>query len=187
MHEQAEEFSRQEKILKLISSELTRNTTRVVEQAVKAEVHQSVLPSLETITRAEVKAVINEQVANGLIEVVNRVSYLHISQDNKKDYGTNAHTQGLPGEIEKMLLRPSISNHYASLLTQTLMPVLERQIKDTLSSAFLQFHAQHSANLQQEMMRELRNELSVIKSDLGSWHGEALRSQEVRFTLLSFI
>ncbi len=86
-----------------------------------------------------------------------------------------------------MLLRPSISNHYASLLTQTLMPVLERQIKDTLSSAFLQFHAQHSANLQQEMMRELRNELSVIKSDLGSWHGEALRSQEVRFPLLFFI
>jgi hypothetical protein len=79
LHEQAEEFTRQEKILKLISSELTRNTTRVVEQAVKTEVQQSVLPSLETITRAEVKAVINEQVANGLIEVVNRVSYFHIS------------------------------------------------------------------------------------------------------------
>jgi len=75
MHEQAEEFARQEKILKLISSELTRNTTRVVEQAVKAEVQQSVLPSLESITRAEVKAVLNDQVSNGMIEVVNRVSY----------------------------------------------------------------------------------------------------------------
>jgi transposase-like protein len=74
MHEQAEEYARQEKILKLISSELTRNTTRVVEQAVKTEVQQSVLPSLESITRAEVKAVLSDQVSNGVVELVNRVA-----------------------------------------------------------------------------------------------------------------
>lgn len=73
MHEQAEEFARQEKILKLISSELTRNTTRVVEQAVKTEVQQSVLPSLESITRTEVKAVLSDQVSSGVVELVNRV------------------------------------------------------------------------------------------------------------------
>jgi len=74
MHEQAEEYARQEKILKLISSELTRNTTRVVEQAVKTEVQQSVLPSLESITRAEVKAVLSDQIGSGVIELVNRVT-----------------------------------------------------------------------------------------------------------------
>lgn len=74
MHEQAEEYARQEKILKLISSELTRNTTRVVEQAVKTEVQQSVLPSLESITRAEVKAVLSDQIGSGITELVNRVS-----------------------------------------------------------------------------------------------------------------
>jgi hypothetical protein len=74
MHEQAEEYARQEKILKLISSELTRNTTRVVEQAVKTEVQQSVLPSLESITRAEVKAVLSEQIGSGVVELVNRVT-----------------------------------------------------------------------------------------------------------------
>jgi len=74
MHEQAEEFARQEKILKLISSELTRNTTRVVEQAVKTEVQQSVLPSLESITRAEVKAVLSDQIGSGVVELVNRVT-----------------------------------------------------------------------------------------------------------------
>lgn len=73
MNEQAEEYARQEKILKLISSELTRNTTRVVEQAVKTEVQQSVLPSLESITRAEVKAVLNDQIGSGISELVNRV------------------------------------------------------------------------------------------------------------------
>jgi len=77
LHEQAEDFARQEKILKLISTELTRNTTRVVEQAVKTEVQQSVLPSLENITRTEVKAALNEHIGNGLIEVVNRVCNLN--------------------------------------------------------------------------------------------------------------
>ena len=52
-NEQAADFVRQEKILKLISTELTKNTTRVVEMAVKAEVQNSVLPSLENITKTE--------------------------------------------------------------------------------------------------------------------------------------
>lgn len=65
-HEQAEDFTRQEKILKLISTELTRNTTRVVEMAVKAEVQNSVLPALENITRTEVRSALNEHVGGSL-------------------------------------------------------------------------------------------------------------------------
>ena len=48
-NEQAADFIRQEKILKLISTELTKNTTRVVEMAVKAEVQQSVVISKRTV------------------------------------------------------------------------------------------------------------------------------------------
>jgi hypothetical protein len=74
-HEQAEDFNRQEKILKLISTELTRNTTRVVEMAVKAEVQNSVLPALEHITRTEVRAALNEHVGRGLTEFIQNVRY----------------------------------------------------------------------------------------------------------------
>lgn len=73
IHEQEQEFSRQEKILKLISSELTRNTTRVVEVAVKSEVQNSVLPSLEAITRNEVRDALNDQVGRGLVDVISQV------------------------------------------------------------------------------------------------------------------
>lgn len=73
-HEQAEDFARQEKILKLISTELTRNTTRVVEMAVKNEVQNSVLPSLESITKNEVKAALNDQVGKGLVDKITQVS-----------------------------------------------------------------------------------------------------------------
>lgn len=72
-HEQAADFVRQEKILKLISTELTKNTTRVVEMAVKAEVQTSVLPSLENITRNEVKAALNNQIAKGLSDSMKQV------------------------------------------------------------------------------------------------------------------
>lgn len=75
MHEQAEEFARQEKILKLISTELTRNTTRVVEMAVKNEIQNSVLPSLENITKNEVKGALNDQIGISLIDVINRVNF----------------------------------------------------------------------------------------------------------------
>lgn len=78
-HEQVEDFARQEKILKLISTELTRNTTRVVEMAVKNEVQNSVLPSLETITRTEVKAALNDHVGQGLVEFINQVCVPYFS------------------------------------------------------------------------------------------------------------
>lgn len=74
--EQAADIARQEKLLKLISSELTKNTTRVVEMAVKAEVQNSVLPSLENITKTEVKAALNGQIAKGLGDSMNQVCFL---------------------------------------------------------------------------------------------------------------
>lgn len=71
--EQQADFVRQEKILKLISSELTKNTTRVVELAVKSEVQNSVLPSLENITRTELKSALNGPMAKHLADAVKQV------------------------------------------------------------------------------------------------------------------
>ena len=77
--EQAADIARQEKLLKLISNELTKNTTRVVEMAVKAEVQNSVLPSLESITKNEVRAALNGQIAKGVGDSMNQVFFLRIS------------------------------------------------------------------------------------------------------------
>lgn len=71
--EQAADFVRQEKILKLISTELTKNTTRVVEMAVKTEIQNSVLPSLETITKQEVKMALSSQIAKGVSDAMKMV------------------------------------------------------------------------------------------------------------------
>ncbi|KAJ3997522.1 hypothetical protein F5050DRAFT_1399834 [Lentinula boryana] len=157
IHEQEADFARQEKILKLISSELTRNTTRVVEVAVKNEVQTSVLPSLEAITRKEVKDALNDQVGRGLVDVI---------------------SQRIPVEMEKLLTRPDISGHYSHILSSQLTPMIERHIKDAVSKTLIPLYSQQSSAMHQELVRELRNELHSFKSEMTSWQSEMIRSQD---------
>jgi hypothetical protein len=67
-------MARQEQIIKLISTELTRNTTRVVEVAVKAEIQNSVLPAIEAVARSEIKSVASGQLSKGFGDSLKQVS-----------------------------------------------------------------------------------------------------------------
>ncbi|KAJ3840135.1 hypothetical protein F5878DRAFT_614147 [Lentinula raphanica] len=156
-HDQEAEFARQEKILKLISSELTRNTTRVVEVAVKTEVQNSVLPSLEAITRKEVKDALNDQVGRGLVDVI---------------------SQRIPAEMEKLLLRPDISGHFSHILSSQLTPMIERHVKEAVGKTMIPLYSQQSTNSHQELLRELRNELHLFKSETTTLQSEIIRNQE---------
>ncbi|KAI0928852.1 hypothetical protein AcW2_004723 [Taiwanofungus camphoratus] len=156
-NEQAADFVRQEKILKLISTELTKNTTRVVEMAVKAEVQSSVLPSLESITKTEVKAALNNQISKGL-------------SDSMK--------QNLPNEIERMLLRPDVSSHIARTVSSSVTPVIERQVKDAISKTLIPAYTQQSSTMHQELSREIHSEILNLKKEVITWQSEALRGQE---------
>lgn len=44
----------------------------------KSVVHNQVLPALENATRAEVKAAVEDQIANGLIDVISQVGFRDI-------------------------------------------------------------------------------------------------------------
>ncbi|KAJ7074239.1 hypothetical protein C8F01DRAFT_1099751 [Mycena amicta] len=156
-YDQSEDFSRQEKILKLISTELTRNTTRVVEMAVKSEVQTSVLPALEAMTAHEVKTALNERVTAGFVDIVN---------------------QSLPVEIEKLLLRADISAHFAHMLSANLTPLIDRHVKETVNKTLIPAFSQQTAAMHQELLRELRSDIHGIKTELTSWQSEAFRSQE---------
>ncbi|TBU32354.1 hypothetical protein BD311DRAFT_654740 [Dichomitus squalens] len=151
-NEQAADFVRQEKILKLISTELTRNTTRVVEMAVKSEVQNSVLPSLENITKQEVKAALSNQIAKGV---------------------SDAMKVALPNEIERVLVRPEISNQVARAFSASVMPAIERQVKESISKNLIPSSAMH-----QELSREIRSEILNLKKEILSWQNETLRGQE---------
>ena len=85
--------------------------------------------------------------------------------------------------MEKLLLRPTISNHFANLLSTALTPSIEHHIKEVLTTTVFQFHSQQTAAMHQDLLRELRGEISKIKSELGTWHSESMRSQEVSLIL----
>ncbi|RDB21329.1 Uncharacterized protein C20G4.08 [Hypsizygus marmoreus] len=156
-HEQAEDFARQEKILKLISTELTRNTTRVVEMAVKNEVQNSVLPALENITKNEVKAALNDQVGRGLVDFI---------------------SQSLPGELEKLLFRADITSHFAHVLSTNLTPLLGGHVHDAMSKTFVPLYTQQVNRMHQELSQELRQEIHGLKNELMSWQRDLFRNQE---------
>lgn len=152
-NEQAADFVRQEKILKLISNELTKNTTRVVEMAVKTEVQNSVLPSLEAITKSEVKAALGNQISRGV---------------------TDSIKQSIPAEIERVLMRPEMSAQISRAFTSNAIPLIERQIKETVSKSLLPAYAQQH----QDLVQEMRNEMMGLRKEIISWQTESSRAQD---------
>lgn len=68
-----QDFARQEKLLQVISTELTKNTTRVVDSAVKTVITQSVLPVLEQITKKEIASALDVNVGQGLSAYITQV------------------------------------------------------------------------------------------------------------------
>ncbi|KAI0731437.1 hypothetical protein C8Q76DRAFT_793501 [Earliella scabrosa] len=135
--EQAADFVRQEKILKLISTDLTKNTTRV----------NSVLPSLENITKQEVKAALSNQIAKGVSDAMKM--------------------------NERVLVRPEMANQVARAFSTSVTPVIERQVKESISKNLIPSSAMH-----QELGREIRSEILNLKKEVLAWQGDALRSQE---------
>ncbi|KAG9092080.1 hypothetical protein FS749_016017 [Ceratobasidium sp. UAMH 11750] len=155
--DQAADFTRQETILKLISNELTKNTTRVVEMAIRSEVQTSVLPALEAIAKAEIKSALNGQIARGVA-------------DSMK--------QTLPNEIERLLLRPDVSNHVARTFSQAVTPLIERHVKDAINTTLIPAYQQSNAQMHQELTREIHSEILSLKKEIITWQGEALKGSE---------
>ena len=81
-------------------------------------------------------------------------------------------------EIEKLLLRPDISNHFAHVLSSNLTPLIERNIKDIINKTFLPVLTQQTS-MHQELLREIRTEVQHVKTELFALQTDAFRGQEV--------
>ncbi|KAG9015018.1 hypothetical protein FRB94_007090 [Tulasnella sp. JGI-2019a] len=152
--DQTADFERQEKILKLISTELTKNTTRVVETAVKNVIQNSVLPALETVTRREVKVALDTQISKGL-------------SDSMK--------QTLPVEIEKLLLRPDVSNNVARTFSSAITPLIERNVKEMINKSLVPAYTEATSAMQQEIVQEVMGQVGQIKKEIATWQNESIK------------
>lgn len=81
--------------------------------------------------------------------------------------------------MEKLLIRPDISNHFAHVLSTNLTPMIERHVKEAVTKTFIPVYTQQSSTMHQEILRELRNEIHSVKTELTAWQNEAFRSHEV--------
>ena len=67
-----------------------------------------------------------------------------------------------------------MSSQIARAFTATVTPVIERQVKETISKSLVPSSAMH-----QELSREVRSEILGLKKEVLAWQSEALRGQEV--------
>ena len=74
-----------------------------------------------------------------------------------------------------MLIRPEMTTQVARAFSATVTPVIERQVKETISKNLVPSSAMH-----QELSREIRSEILSLKKEILAWQNEALRGQEVQ-------
>ena len=86
-------------------------------------------------------------------------------------------SQSLPNEIERVLIRPEMANQVARAFSASVTPVIERQVKESISKNLIPSSAMH-----QELSREIRSEILNLKKEVLAWQNDALRGQEVRNT-----
>ena len=91
------------------------------------------------------------------------------------------HVQNLPNEIERLLLRPDVSSHIARTFSSAVTPLVERQVKETITKSLIPAYSQQSSSMHQELSREIHSEILNLKKEVITWQSDALRTQEVRF------
>jgi len=84
----------------------------------------------------------------------------------------------LPPEIEKILVKPEISNQIARNLCTAVTPFIERNVKDSITKILLPAYQAQSSAMHQELSREIHTEITNLKKEVISWQTEALRGQE---------
>ena len=82
-------------------------------------------------------------------------------------------------EIEKLILRPDISNHFAHVFSTNLAPLIERNLKESINKTFMPAFTQQTTSLHQDFLREVRAEIAKTKNELFTLQAEALRNQDV--------
>ena len=78
-----------------------------------------------------------------------------------------------------MLIKPDVANQIARNLTNSLIPAIERHVKEAVSKTLLPAYQAQSSVMHQELSREIHAEISSLKKDVINWQSEALRGQEV--------
>ena len=155
----------QDRLTKTLTSELAKSATRVLETAIKNEMQRAVIPTLENLTRNEVKAALGSQIAKGITESINK---------------------SLPVEIEKLLLRPDVSAHMSRTFTAAVTPLIEKNVRDQIQKNLIPAYHQQASTMIEQLYTEISEEMVGLKKDIISYQSETLKNHEVCLHFGSF-
>ena len=90
----------------------------------------------------------------------------------------------MPPEIEKMFVKPEVSNQIARNLSSALTPVIERHVKETVANTLVPVYQARTTQMHQDLSHEIRTEIAGLKQEVISWQNDSFRKQEVCFLVL---
>ena len=85
----------------------------------------------------------------------------------------------MPPEIEKMFIKPQVTDQVARNLANSLTPVIEHHVKDIVAKTLLPAYQAQTSAMHQELAREIHTEIAALKKEVINWQSEAFRGQEV--------
>ncbi|RUS32218.1 hypothetical protein BC938DRAFT_476008 [Jimgerdemannia flammicorona] len=117
---QAAETSRQETILKVVSQTLSNNTQKLLEQTIRSEMQNAVIPSLGKI----VAAAVEKQIGKGVAETVNRAV-------------PSAIDKSVAENVNKIMSKPAFVESVSKSVAKSLRPLVEDTFKDSFSTLLI--------------------------------------------------
>lgn len=154
----------QDHLTKTLTSELTMAATRVLEMTIEDQMQRTFLPTLETLTRNEVRAALGSQISKGISESINK---------------------SLPAEIEKLLLRPDVSSHMTRTFTASVTPLIEKNVRDQIQKTLIPAFQQEAGTMIEQLYTEISEEMVGLKKDIVAYQSETLKNHEVRSCFVS--
>lgn len=85
----------------------------------------------------------------------------------------------LPVEIEKLLLRPDVSNNVARTFSSAITPLIERNVKETIHKTLVPAYMEATTALQQETVHEIMDQVAQIKKEISNWQTESMKGTHV--------
>lgn len=74
----------------------------------------------------------------------------------------------------------------ARTFSSAVTPLVEKQVKDTITKSLIPAYTQQSSAMHQELSREIHSEILNLKKEVITWQSEALRGQEVYRLLFQY-
>lgn len=147
----------QEAILKLVSTTLTKNTSKSLESTIRSEIKTTVLPTVSRL----VETAVDEQFRRGLDDAMRK---------------------SIPTELEKVLFRPDVSNHLARSFSASVGPLIERNFGNAMTSTLVPAFTVSATNALQALVTELRGEITGVRKEIVAEQSNALTvaEQEIR-------